>query len=208
MAKVAVATGLPMVRPLALRWPTFEAGWTATDQYLLGDRIVVAPVQVQGATSRQVLLPPGTFYPLLGGPAVQGTVTVAAPMGEIPAFVPAGTVLALLPGDSTAFAGVDTAVAATVTEVTTLASVGDDRELWLWPNGSSELTEAAGLRYQWHADGWKGPPVSATWNGQAVVVADGSVTVKGTGLLAVDGGKATLSVTGGASGRVLVVRWR
>jgi alpha-glucosidase (family GH31 glycosyl hydrolase) len=33
-----------------------------TDEYLLGDRIAVAPVQVEGATGRDVRLPAGTWH--------------------------------------------------------------------------------------------------------------------------------------------------
>ena len=203
LAHEAHATGLPMMRPLALRWPEFTPGWTSTDQYLLGDRIVVAPVVTGGQVSRQVHLPPGLFYPLLGGTALQGgqPVTVQAALTEIPAFVPAGTLLPLLPE------GVDTAVAATPAEIKTLAQAGDDRELWLWGGGHSAFAEPGGLNYDWQAAAWTGPAKVATWNGKAVAVVDGTVTVTGAGKLVLDG-KATLTVGGGKAGRVVVVRWR
>jgi hypothetical protein len=165
MAPLAVDEGMPMFRPLALAYPDFEAGWTSKDQFMLGDRIVVAPVVTMGATERRVELPPGRWFPLLGGPAREGGVAmVAAPLEEIPAFVPAGHVLVLLPDD------VDTVVSSS--SARTIADAGDDREIRLWPGGSGRLTEVSGLAYQWDAGGLDGAPASATWNGAPVDVDD------------------------------------
>ena len=163
---------------------------------MLGDRIVVAPVVTMGATERRVELPPGRWFPLLGGPAREGGVAmVAAPLEEIPAFVPAGALLVLLPDD------VDTVVSSS--SARTIADAGDDREIWLWPGGSGRLTEVSGLTYQWDAGGLDGAPASATWNGAPVDVDD--LEVVGPGVLAMDG--ATLRVEGGRADRVLRVRF-
>jgi alpha-glucosidase len=210
LAQEAADTGVPMMRPFALDRPEWEPGWSLTDEYLLGDRIVVAPVVTEGATSRTVALPGGTYFPLLGGEAVVvptggGTVEVEAPLEELPAFVPAGTVLALLPP------GVDTVVAAEPSSgATTLADVGDDRELWVFPGGSSTFTEAGGLAYSWSADALAPPYGGVTWNGAAVAAVDGVVTVTGPGTMVVtgSGGEGTLTVTGGAPTRALQVRLR
>lgn len=67
--------------------------------------------------------------------------------------------------------------------------------------------EASGLSYTWIAAGWSGPPVQATWNGQAVEIQDDSLTVTGNGTLEIDG-TAFLEVSGGATGRELVIRIR
>ncbi len=207
LARQASETGLPMLRPMALDHPDFEPGWSLTDQYQLGDRLYVAPVVEQGAFTRTLKLPGGTFYPLLGGephsiPPVGGSLTVPAPLTEIPVFVPAGTLLVLLP------AQIDTLVAAAPgSDLVTLADVGDDRELWLWPGGDSSWTETSGLSYTWTATTWSGPPTRATWNGQPVDLQDGSLTVTGNGTLEIDG-TAFLEVSGGATGRELVIRIR
>src|SRR5690606_31034651 len=125
-ARLASETGAPMFRPLALDDPGFSPGWTRTDQFRLGDRIVVAPIIEEGATSREVELPERPFYPIFGGAPVSGTFTAEAAMEEIPAFVGAGAVLVMLPPE------VDTAVAVSETSAAvTRESVGDDRELWL-----------------------------------------------------------------------------
>jgi len=96
MAGIAHEQGLPIMRPVALGFP--EAGdwaWTTTDEYLLGDRLLVAPVLTEGATSRVVRFPDGMWIPWLGGAAVSGEVEVDAPLSEIPVFAPAGAVLPL-----------------------------------------------------------------------------------------------------------------
>jgi hypothetical protein len=194
---LAADPGLPMMRPLALEHPDFEPGWTSTDQYLLGDRILVAPVVEKGATSRRVGLPPGDWYPLLGGPALRGSPMVDAPATEIPAFVPAGAMLVLLPE------AIDTLAPASDADVVTLDDVGEDREIWIWPGGDSELVEAGGLRYEWRGGGLTGRPNSAMWNGVSVPVAE-AIPLTGSGTLTLDG--ATLTITGRRPDRALVVR--
>jgi alpha-glucosidase (family GH31 glycosyl hydrolase) len=199
MAERGATRGDPMFRPLAYDFPDFAPGWTLTDEYLLGDRLLVAPVLTEGATSRPVQLPAGTWYPLLGGAGVEGDVSVDVPVAEIPVFVPAGALLALLPE------GVQTLAAAE--SASDLADAKDDRELWLWPGGTSTLTEVGGLSYVWEATALQAPITSATWNGVDVVVGE-VLSVSGAGTLVVNGGQATLVVTGGASDRSLSVRVR
>ncbi|MBI5502688.1 MAG: hypothetical protein HY907_20750 [Deltaproteobacteria bacterium] len=201
--------GLPILRPMAVRWPEWEPAWTATDQYLLGDRIVVAPVLEQGATSRRVRLPEGTFHPLWEGttvtmPAGGGETTAIAPLEDCPAFVPAGTILVLLPE------GADTAVEeggvdAAVRRVSTL---GDNRQIRVWAGGSSSFVEAGGrLRYEWHADAADSATGELRWNGTPLDPPGMmSVTLTGNGTLSFAGG-ATLTVQGGAPDRLLVVQW-
>lgn len=201
MAAESAATGAPMFRPLAFDYPAWEPGWSLMDQYMLGDRIVVAPVFEPGATARDVALPDGTFYPLLGGPAVQAGELPAA-VDEIIALVPAGTLLALLPPD------VDTVVAADPsTGVVTMADAADDRELWLWPGGQSELTEVGGLRYTWTATSLTGPITSATFNGNPVTIAE-PLELTGPGTLVLNGGDAELVIEDGAADRAITVRVR
>ncbi|HOX42603.1 MAG TPA: glycoside hydrolase family 31 protein [Myxococcota bacterium] len=205
LAVEAAATGLPLMRPLALHHPDFEPGWSATDQYLLGDRLYVAPVVVDQARTRRVSLPAGTYFPLLGGPGLQGgELEVAAPLEEIPVFVPAGALLVLLPGQVNSL--VPGAVGA---GVVTHLDIGDDRELWLWPGQASAaqgaLTEESGLSYAWSPGGAEPPLTEARWNGQAVsIAADGSVELTGQGTLELDG-QGQLTVTGGSAARRLKI---
>lgn len=187
--------GLPLFRLLALAYPDEDWAWTDATQYLLGDRILVAPVLAEGATSRDVQLPPGRWFPLLGGAGQDGgrTITADAAPTEIPAFVPAGAILVLYPD------GVETVI----------PDPGDDREVWLYPG------TPAGDAGHWHDDdgpaatptwtwtgGAEGAPAAATWNGEPIALTtddDGAVSVDLTG----DG---TLELDGGDGGTLTIAR--
>lgn len=202
LARRAAATGEPMFGPLALQHPDFEPGWTKTDQYLLGDRVYVAPVVTRGATTRTVALPEGTYHPLLGGaPVVVGKIPEAqldVPLTEIVALVRPGTLVPLLPAD------VDTTEP--TTSVKHLDQAGDDRELWLWGGGASTFDEGNGLTYDWRAWDWTGPIGDSTFNGQPVSyssLSTGEVAFElaGPGELLIRGGQAVLKISGGSAAR-------
>jgi alpha-glucosidase len=201
LADAAAITGAPMMRSMAYDHPEFDAGWSITDQFTLGSSIFVAPVIVHGATSRMVTLPPGRYHPLLGGPVVVSTGTamsVDAPMAEIPAFVPEGTMIVALPPN------VDTvrSVGATSTAIT-LTSIHDDREIWIYGPGSADFTEGT-RTYAWRATGWSGAAASATWNGASATITSGTITVTGNGTLVLDG-TAMLTISGGAANRAITI---
>jgi len=88
LAAEAQETGAPMVRHLMLVFPDDRDGWGVSDQYMLGDSLLVAPVLTEGATSREVYLPPGTWFHVFTGEMHEGgaTVTVDAPLGQPPVF--------------------------------------------------------------------------------------------------------------------------
>jgi len=88
-ARVAHRTGLPIVRPLFLEHPDDETTYDLDDQYLLGRRILVAPVLRSGARRRTLYLPDGTWRNYWTGRRHEGGrwITVAAPVTEIPLFV-------------------------------------------------------------------------------------------------------------------------
>jgi alpha-glucosidase (family GH31 glycosyl hydrolase) len=179
--------GLPLFRMIALDYPDEAWAWTTIDEYLLGDRILVAPIVVQGATSRSVKLPAGTWIPLLGGATVSGEITATAPVTEIPAFVPEGALLALYPDGVT----------------TVLPTPTDDREVWLYPGTAKNPDHAKAPGYAWTGKG-SGPPGSATFNGTPVTVTTtgevASVTVTGDGTLVFGNGSpagGTLTISRG-----------
>jgi len=94
----ATETGLTPIRHPALHEPT--AGTLASrDTYLLGERLLVAPVVARGATTRTLALPPGTWVDLRDGERYAGgaTITVDAPIDEIPVFLGDGAVVPQLP---------------------------------------------------------------------------------------------------------------
>lgn len=101
MALVAEAnrTGMPPMRPMVLAAPDEPDLWSREDQFMLGPDLLVAPVLEPGISTRSVGLPRGTWYPLSAGEAIAGgrTVTLPAPLEQIPVLARAGAVLPMLP---------------------------------------------------------------------------------------------------------------
>ncbi len=83
----------PMVLPVW--WPgTDDAGLLAVDDaFLVGPNVLVAPVLEAGLTERDVRLPPGRWYELVGDGGHEGLVTLAVTIDRIPVLVRAGAVL-------------------------------------------------------------------------------------------------------------------
>ena len=86
LAKNASKTGEPVVRCMEYEFPNqgFE---TVTDQFMLGDAILVAPIMEKGVSSRTVKLPIGDWQDS-NGTNYQGgnTVEISAPLGVVPVF--------------------------------------------------------------------------------------------------------------------------
>lgn len=99
LADEAYRTGLPIVRPMLLEFPRDERFAATDDQFMLGDRLLVAPVLEPRATSRRILLPEGTWHDFWSGAVYEGgaEITYAAPLDRLPLLVRGGTVLALGP---------------------------------------------------------------------------------------------------------------
>ena len=91
----AATTGLPMLRPLVLEYQDDPGSATSKTEFMFGSGLLVAPVIVAKATSRQVYLPPGRWINYDEGYEVSGptNLEVAAPHDRIPLFVRAGTIL-------------------------------------------------------------------------------------------------------------------
>ncbi len=88
--------GRPIARALGLAYP--ELGVHPSDEYLLGDSLLVAPVMERGATSRSVQLPPGRWVDWWTG-AVHGggaTITADAPLGTLPLYLREGGIVPML----------------------------------------------------------------------------------------------------------------
>lgn len=204
--------GLPLMRMIALEYPDEPWAWTTVDQYLLGDRILVAPILASGATSRTVTLPAGTWYPLWGGASVSGGETTAsAARTEIPAFVPAGSIVVLFPD------GVDTPLPAPgLSSAVTIPEIGGDREVWLYRGTAANPEHAkwndedgAAGTAEWTWSGREGAlPTTAMFNGSPVTVTQTSgkavINITGNGTLELGGG-GTLTIQRATPGDVRVV---
>jgi alpha-D-xyloside xylohydrolase len=71
--------------------------WNIGDQFLFGPSLLVNPVTESGAISRHLYLPKAKWYNFWTGEALEGgrAIDAAAPISEIPLFVPAGAILPL-----------------------------------------------------------------------------------------------------------------
>jgi len=84
LARDAARTGEPIVRPLEYEYP--HQGYVdVADQFLLGDKILVAPVLEKGAVKRSIHFPPGKWQgddqSVVTGPV---TLEVEAPLTRLP----------------------------------------------------------------------------------------------------------------------------
>lgn len=101
-AEETCRTGVPMMRHMALEFPDEPNVHTIDDQYMLGADLLVAPVLVEGATSRRVYLPTGTWTEFENpsrthsGP---GWIEANAPLGRLPLYVRQGAVIPKFVGD-------------------------------------------------------------------------------------------------------------
>jgi alpha-glucosidase (family GH31 glycosyl hydrolase) len=99
-AQEAVKTGMPLMRSLALVAQDDLQARSATDEYLFGPDMLVAPVLHEG-TQRAVTLPAGEWVNYWTGGQVAGgkTIVVEASLEEIPVYARAGAVIAKIPDD-------------------------------------------------------------------------------------------------------------
>jgi alpha-glucosidase (family GH31 glycosyl hydrolase) len=146
-AATAARTGLPIVRPLCLIDPEDPRGWEITDAYGYGPSLWVAPVLDEGIREREVPLPRGDWIETWSGRRVKGggEVVAPAPVGQIPVWVRAGSIVVTYPADHVA------------------AGLGDVPEsqrplvatLWGEPAGGRSTARLAdGTRVRWHDGAW------------------------------------------------------
>ena len=87
-----------MLRPLVMDFASDRGALAIADQYLFGPALMVNPVTEPGASSRQVYLPGKIdWYDFWTGKRESAgrAVDAAAPIGSMPLYVPAGTILPL-----------------------------------------------------------------------------------------------------------------
>jgi alpha-glucosidase (family GH31 glycosyl hydrolase) len=171
---------------MGLLHPEDEAVWPLRDQFYLGDAMLVAPVVTAGAVSRAVRLPAGRHVPMVTGPAVTGpvTVTVDAPLGEIPVFLRAGGIVPMTATPAmTLFEN--------VAGVPGLETTRGDRIVYVALGASGAFTEEDGASYTLDGDGTDASSLG--------LGADGGLDV--TGDAVVRGAGFTLTLAGHAASR-------
>lgn len=98
-AAQTLQSGSPLMRGLMLDFMRDERTHLIKDQFMLGKDLMACPVVEAGATSRSVYLPMDTlWFDLWSGKqcACGQSVTVSAPLGQMPLFARAGAVLPLV----------------------------------------------------------------------------------------------------------------
>lgn len=89
LANESKTDGSPIVRPLFFEFPGDEKSYGVKDEFMLGDRLLVAPVLQKGAVSRDVYLPEGTWSDFWSGKVIKGGISVSypAPLDMLPVFI-------------------------------------------------------------------------------------------------------------------------
>ena len=145
----AALKGYPLLRPMALAFQSDARAADYTEQYALGDRLLVAPVVTQAATSKTAWLPADTEWinfwtgEVLGGGPDGSEISLDAPVQTLPLLVAAGTVMEMLPED------VDTLVPLGLGSDSMVKGVGARRVLEVWPVGDD------GRRLRLEPRGWE-----------------------------------------------------
>ncbi len=92
----ATRTGLPILRPLILEYPHDPNVTNLSDQFLLGEDVMVAPVYRPDTDHRAVYLPEGSWMDYWSGEVIEGGrfILAHAPLEVLPIYVKSGAVIA------------------------------------------------------------------------------------------------------------------
>ena len=151
--------GLPLMRHLALAYPTDAEAVGREDEFLFGPDLLAAPVLEAGARERQIYLPRGRWVDLWrsasyregsGGVSLgkarllrgRRSATLPAPLEELPLLARAGAVLPLLPPSVDTLADYGKGVKGLVT----LDDKRRSLRLLAFPRGRSKASAYAGER--------------------------------------------------------------
>ena len=91
-------TGAPIMRPLVFQYEKDETARVCNDEFLLGSRILAAPVVNQGMRQRMVYLPEGIWYDYWTKEKLTGPVWFVreAPLDTCPIYVKAGSIIPMM----------------------------------------------------------------------------------------------------------------
>lgn len=93
--KEATETGLPFLRPLVLEYPTDKNVFNMSEQLLVGESILLAPVTRPDTLSKAVYLPEGIWYDYWTGETHNGgkTILKETPLDTMPIYIKEGSVI-------------------------------------------------------------------------------------------------------------------
>ena len=88
-------SGIPIVRPLFWHAPNDPLAVGCSDQFFLGENLLIAPILQPGTRARSVYLPRGEWYDFWSGDLLPGSghILREAPLDRIPILVRSGTIL-------------------------------------------------------------------------------------------------------------------
>jgi alpha-glucosidase/alpha-D-xyloside xylohydrolase len=91
----ARTTGMPLIRSLWLHYANDKKSVSTGDEFLWGRDMLIAPVYKQGATSRDVYLPPGEWYDWWTNEKNSGSKTISknVDLSIMPIYVRAGAII-------------------------------------------------------------------------------------------------------------------
>ena len=99
LAAQAHSTGVPIIRPLYLDYPSNAEAYTFNQEYLYGDNVLVAPItsasDANGNGSVSAWVPPGTWTDYFTGTSYTGpaTVTITDPLSQMPVLIKSGGIM-------------------------------------------------------------------------------------------------------------------
>ncbi len=99
LAWKVTSEGYTIMRPLVFDFQSDVKVYDIKDQFMYGPAFLVNPVLAAGVTSRTVYLPAGTWYDFWTGVGKEGggSSSVGAPLGSMPLFVRAGSIVPMGP---------------------------------------------------------------------------------------------------------------
>jgi alpha-glucosidase (family GH31 glycosyl hydrolase) len=94
-AKKSSDTGKPMMRAMVMDYPSDTNTHHLDAQYMFGDHLLIAPIVVQGQTSKSIYLPAGEWIDFYWGAQRPGSRTISyyAGVDDIPVFVKPGAII-------------------------------------------------------------------------------------------------------------------
>ncbi|TMW71505.1 glycoside hydrolase family 31 protein [Alteribacter natronophilus] len=92
----ASVTGVPVMRPLVLEYPEDPATFNLSDQFMIGENVIVAPITAPDTFHRAVYLPEGNWVNYWTEEVIEGGrhILTEADLETLPVFVKRGSVVA------------------------------------------------------------------------------------------------------------------
>jgi alpha-glucosidase (family GH31 glycosyl hydrolase) len=195
LADATYRTGLPPMRPLLLEFPDDQATWSLNDEWMIGDRMLAAPVLTEGG-ERKVYLPAGNWFDGNTGKAIAGAQTLdltPVPLDVIPFYIRAGTILPMGP------------------VIQSTAEAEDPLEVRIYPGADAafSLYEDDGTTYAYEKGAFTRIPMQWNERKHILTVSDrtgsyhGMLTTRHLAITLPDGATRQMTYTG----RKLTVAW-